>query len=326
MDFEHALKYLTNSATESEKLAFEKWIDFSVQNRQEYERFLAAWEAKTHEITGFEPDWQQACEKIILRQQTSINKKTVKVIKLSFNKWRAVAACFLLIASTLLVVYKSGKNLNRESYVKYVTTDSIKSITLPDGTVAWLNRYSELKVPDWQDKDERRVYFSGEAFFEVTPNKHKPFIVQTSNTTTQVLGTSFNMKASETIDQVALVTGKVKFFTNGMGGDSVYLTPGEMVSYNVTKKQIEKTQFANKNFMAWKTKVLEFNNTPISEAINSIANSYNVTISGDINKVSTYTLSANFNNQKIDKVIPVLELTWDAKMVLRNDSLYITFN
>jgi ferric-dicitrate binding protein FerR (iron transport regulator) len=84
--------------------------------------------------------------------------------------------------------------------------------------------------------------------------------------------------------------------------------------------------FRDKNFMAWKTKRLEFKNASISSVLNSISEYYHISVSGNFTGFEDYLLTADFNDQPIEKVLSVLEITWDAQMSVRNDTLFIDLN
>jgi transmembrane sensor len=326
MDLELALKYMTDSATETERLTFEKWMAQAEPNRKEYEHFLSEWDKSKATINEFKPDTKRAWDDFSKKVSVLGYKKQARIKTFKIFQWRAVAAAVvLLVATTLFVLYKTGAIQQHETYTVYSTLDSLKSIQLPDGSEVCLNTHSELKVPKWRKNNERKVYLSGEAFFEVTHNPGRPFIVQTAHTTTRVLGTSFNLKASEMYDVVSLITGKVEFHATNTQ-NAVILAPGEMISYNHSNKQLEKLSFQDKNFMAWKTKKLEFNNSSISNVIRSISEYYHVSVSGNFTGFEEYSLTADFNNQPVEKVLSVLEITWDAQMSIRNDTLYIDFN
>ena len=99
---------------------------------------------------------------------------------------------------------------------------------LSDGTKVWLNAESELDFPvDFIGK-ERVVRLKGEAYFEVEPDAAHPFVVETKDVRTRVLGTSFNIKAYDNEERVftTLLTGKVKVSAVGEENESVELTPG----------------------------------------------------------------------------------------------------
>ena len=86
-----------------------------------------------------------------------------------------------------------------------------KTVTLADGTKVWLNGNSELTYPATFEADHRTVQLTGEAFFDVTKNPTKPFIITTNKAKVTVLGTSFNVRAitAESATEVVVKTGKV---------------------------------------------------------------------------------------------------------------------
>ena len=102
------------------------------------------------------------------------------------------------------------------------------SITLSDGTIVYLNAESELRYPVKFVGEDRRVYLSGEAYFDVVHDKAHPFVVDVKNSTVRVLGTSFDVRAYADEDEVltTLVQGSVRF---SAGKESVILEPGEQV-------------------------------------------------------------------------------------------------
>src|SRR5205085_12413149 len=100
------------------------------------------------------------------------------------------------------------------------------SITLPDGSQAFLNSVSKITYPKNFTGTTREVKIEGEVYFNVTHDAGKPFVVQAQNSKTRVLGTTFNVKSipgKETT--VTLVTGKVN--VSVAGGDSSILHPNQ---------------------------------------------------------------------------------------------------
>ncbi|SMC94029.1 FecR family protein [Pedobacter africanus] len=105
-------------------------------------------------------------------------------------------------------------------------------VTLPDGTVVWLNAASTLKFPSTFSKQtERRVELTGEAYFEVFKNKDQPFIVHARNQDVRVLGTRFNIENYPDVSfcRTSLVEGSIQLSrsTPGPGTQDVILVPGQ---------------------------------------------------------------------------------------------------
>lgn len=101
-------------------------------------------------------------------------------------------------------------------------------LVLADGSKVYLNSESELRFPVVFTGGERRVYLSGEAFFEVAPDAEKPFIVEANDVDVRVLGTRFNVNAytPDRAIRTTLVSGKVRVSDRG-GEESAILAPGQ---------------------------------------------------------------------------------------------------
>lgn len=148
-------------------------------------------------------------------------------------------------------------------------------ITLPDETKVWLNAESSLRFPTAFTATERVVELTGEAYFEVAPNKSKPFLVKTGQSNTRVLGTSFNIMAysDEGPVKTTLLEGAVKI---DEGGHSVVLQPGEQGIFN---SELITTKTVNiRAVVAWKDGYYFFDRTPVQSVMRQIARWYNVDI------------------------------------------------
>ncbi|MFC2138234.1 FecR family protein, partial [Bacteroidota bacterium] len=241
------------------------------------------------------------------------------------TKWKSIAAiAILLLAIGILARYNSKGIIVFNSYTTYITTDSIKNIILSDGSKIWLNKNSEIKVPE--SYKNRIVYLKGEAYFEIARDSLKPFLVKTNHTTTKVLGTSFNVLNTNNRDIISLLTGKIELYANNQKRKSIILNPGDKTCYYEENNQITKSRFDNKNFIAWKTGEITFKNTPLSSVLSTIANYYDLNFSNNIKDNKKYTLTANFSNQPLEKVISILELTWNVDISIENNTIYISLN
>jgi len=100
---------------------------------------------------------------------------------------------------------------------------------LPDGTKIWLNAASSIRFPSKFDGNERGVEITGEAYLEVAKNTRQPFIVHTSKTVIEVLGTSFNVNAysDEEAVKTTLIEGSVKVKTTEK---EAILKPGQQAA------------------------------------------------------------------------------------------------
>ena len=134
----------------------------------------------------------------------SIIEKTEKKLDLTYepplrsnkNIIYKIAASFFFMVSVGLTIYFFTQPEENFRLTEYRSgPGEVKKIVLTDGSNVWLNNYSLLLAIEPFQGETRNVRLIGEAYFEVKHNAEKPFIVETGNLKTEVLGTSFNINA-----------------------------------------------------------------------------------------------------------------------------------
>jgi len=172
-----------------------------------------------------------------LQQQTGMQASVKPVIPLLYYK---VAAATVLVIGCLFIFYRL--KVNSAGDLAFVSTRAgeHRIIKLTDGSTIWLGAKSSIHYPLVFKEATREITFEGEAFFEIAKDKKHPFVVHTGNTSTRVLGTSFNITALKNKSGiiVALITGKVAFTD---GKTEMQLLPGHQIVYNKlnSKAQLE---------------------------------------------------------------------------------------
>ena len=148
---------------------------------------------------------------------------------------------------------------------------------LPDGTQVWLNAASSLRFPTVFSGPVREVEMTGEAYFEVVPDRSKPFIVDAGGTKTTVLGTHFSINAykDEKTLQTTLIQGSVKF---GKGKLEKLLYPGQQAQYDTAARSLVVTKADSNQVIAWKNGRFEFENTGLMAILRQISRWYDVDI------------------------------------------------
>lgn len=151
-------------------------------------------------------------------------------------------------------------------------------ITLPDGTHVWLNSASTLTYPSRFADDERVVELKGEAYFEVSRSRTVPFRVMTKGQLVEVLGTQFNVTAYDDEQDVktTLVSGAVRVVLDTDHQSSITLSPGQqssMVSGKITVNSVDVGPY-----VAWKSGMFHFKQTPFAEMMRQIERWYDVDV------------------------------------------------
>lgn len=120
-------------------------------------------------------------------------------VEIRLKRYLQVAATIIILLTLGLTatVLQNKKNKTQEiAYMEIVTPKGARAeVTLGDGTKVWLNADSKLKYPSRFTNEERKVYFTGEGYFDVAKEKNRPFVLMTTDVRVNVLGTKFNIKS-----------------------------------------------------------------------------------------------------------------------------------
>ena len=211
------------------------------------------------------------------------------------------------------IAYKGSlRQAQGDKEIKYNTIynprgSKVQSLTLIDGTQVWLNAESSLTYPTAFVGNERKVSITGEAYFEVTHDATKPFIVSKADVDVTVLGTHFNVNAyddEETI-KVTLLEGSVKV---NNGADSKMIKPGEQ-AYTIGNGQLVISKNADlEQVMAWKNGKFQFNDASIETIMKEIARWYDAEVAYE-GKISGHFVADISRDVPVSKLLHILELT-----------------
>ena len=211
-----------------------------------------------------------------------------------------------------MVVYKfvnQGKNKSATNAINTITTPrgGQYQIQLSDGTLVWLNAESSLKFPVTFSEGHRDVELAGEAYFEVTKNKHQPFTVQANGTKVQVLGTHFNVSAyaNDASVSTTLLEGSVKMVKQNT---EVMLKPGQngITEKGETGIKVQPADLEQET--AWKNGFIIFNNANIKAIMKQASRWYNVDV------VYEGNVSDQLYNGKISKYQDISELLTNIEL------------
>lgn len=234
----------------------------------------------------------------------------------SLRRWSQIAAILLvpLLLTGITLLYQNLQQQPAEMVEVFVPKGEQRKITLPDGSVAFINAGSLLVYPDHFGKHERSIYLMGEANFEVTKDQAHPFIVKTNHLQVKVLGTKFNVhaypedhKTVTTLENGAVVVQKPD------KQELVQLSPDEQLEYNhatgsFTKKKINASLYAG-----WTKGQLNFVAMTLKDIFASIERVYNVhvIVPPHLNTHDLYTIKFE-EKMPLKEVMNILTKTIDG--------------
>ena len=239
-----------SDCTAQERLAFDQWRDAHPLHAVEYEAMLDIWE-----VAGDLPRPDAIVPAVRIKPATP---------------WRTVGIAGAVCALALPLAAYSGWNLGwlPDAYQHFEAGDTVRQVTLSDGSRVELNLGSELTFSNY--KDHRRVTLDkGEAFFSVSHDTAHPFIVRAADGRIRVTGTQFNVWMYEDQVRVNLIEGSVLVTSNDdLPGDGLRLGPAMQARYKHGDftPQISQT-YANDNSLAWRSGKLVLDDLALSDAL-----------------------------------------------------------
>lgn len=197
-----------------------------------------------------------------------------------------------------------------------------KRVTLTDGSTVYLFPGSELLVPDAFNKKDRTVQLKGRAFFDVTKNPQQPFLVQTGDLSTTVLGTSFEVNSNHD-QQVAITvrTGLVSVHHNK--NELARLPPNQQMLYQTTSGAFTVNSADAAGLCSWITGELMFDRTPLTEVCQTLEQWYGVTIQLNADQWRNKKISVKFKQLPLSTVLQILSATSRFKYEIKDNHIKI---
>ena len=208
-------------------------------------------------------------------QLTLDDGRTVALDSAAFRSIRQLPEATVEVADRVLTYTRSDHAAPAE--VKYNTLEIPRggeyALQLADGSRVWLNAETRLRYPVTFAGTERRVELTGEAYFEVSKDATRPFIVRANGVDVRVLGTSFNVAAYGAEVVTTLVEGRVAVEA---GSERVTLEPDRQAVWD--GKQMEVRQVDASNYGLWRKGIFYFEDRRLEEILDALARWYGVEV------------------------------------------------
>lgn len=319
-------RFLDGHATTHEKNMLAQWLREDHHHEELYYLILAKRERETPQAIADTEERLRHYEKFLyhgdaMPRSASADRHVAPhsarpVRNLVF--WRA--ACVVLILM-LTGIYSFHDIIRYETYAS--PEGELRSVVLADGSTVTLNANSSIRVPrPWFTGDDREVWVTGEAFFDITrkPN-HQRFIVHTSNVKVQVLGTRFNVNHRRGNTQVTLEEGKVKLVSGEK--EVIMQRPGEQIHVTAASGALEHKIVNPEEFKAWTENKLVFDHTPLSEVVRIIHDHYGTEVvlldSAHRRRAFTGTLP----NNDLDVMLRAIATAYNITIEKQNDRILL---
>ena len=298
-------KFFEGNASFEEEAAVKQWMEESAENRLAFLKERKLFDAML--LLGNEEIIKNG------KKRFSINLSSLRTELIK------IAAVVAITLGGSYFYYQSSleKELMAMQTITVPAGQRI-NITLVDGTNVWLNARTSLSYPVKFGKNNRQVVLDGEAYFDVTKDKSKPFIVQTDNYNVEVLGTQFDVNAySETGEfETTLMSGSVKVASASDFTQKITLKPNNKVYLQDGKLHV--TAVDDYNPYRWKEGLICFKNETFTSIMKDFEKYYGLTIQVKNKNVFKYVYTGKFRQTDgIDYALRVLQK--DIKFTYQRD-------
>jgi len=317
-------KHLQGAASAQEEAVLADWLAASSANKASYEDISNLWQQSV--LLGTEQVFDEQAAWAILEKRMNEAANKTSILQFSFfRRPFAVAAAFLLmlVFSGIAYYYFRQKPLS-VSIISLSANQVNRQIRLPDGSSVTLREGGHLKYNSDFGKKGRSLELSGEAYFDVVHNDKMVFTIRTHQSVVEVLGTAFLVKSSETMDQVFVSRGSVRFAQLSDQSQQVIINTGQEAS--LSAGHFEKADIHGNNYLSWINGVLEFKDVSLKNMIVKINDHYNIHIVlSDSLTAKSDSIKVNFRFEKnsLDEVLQEIQLTTGWKAEKKADQILL---
>lgn len=304
------LAYIKGNATACQQKVVEEWLEADVAHETELLQIARLYHA------------QQTAERIASRDSLqAFTKVEQKIAGKRRRIWiRRVAAAAACIAGVILLsAIFSRQPVTQSLSPQVITIQSNPGMrthfNLPDHSIVYLNAGSTVSYTVPFEGDKRSISLSGEAYFKVTPDPERPFIVNTFNGRLgiKVLGTEFNIEAypGDEMAYTTLVEGAVSILLKNEDGliTEHLLSPSQKATYSITNDSLGIKTVNTMLETGWMSGKVIFRDTPLPEVLRKLSHFYDVDFKVVDRVIETYFFTGTFNNRQLEHVLEYLKIS-----------------
>lgn len=301
-------KFFSSEATEQEIRIVQEWTEADAENREIF----------IEERRLFD------CININLHERPAQKNKRSRRLQTYVISSIAVAASslFLLFFSHFHTIDNQHDKCEAVSQTISTTAGQSSKISLPDGSVVYLNSLSSITYPVTFGKKAREVVLSGEAYFEVSKESNRPFIVKTSYGDVKVLGTTFNVEAYSDMNEfvTSLLSGSVQVTSNDI---SITLEPDKMAY--MEEGCLKSGNIVDYSHFRWRDGFICFMDQNFNQILRSLTKAYGYKFNIEESVNLKKKFSGKFRkNDNIINILSILQTVINFEFEVEEEEMIIT--
>jgi ferric-dicitrate binding protein FerR (iron transport regulator) len=323
-DFDRLLsRYLSGELDAGERAWFEEELARDPGKQDLLDSYRQIWDgAVSDQPYDLDAEWTLLKKKLSGFDTGSGTLKTAAMGRsIRFYTYRIAAILVLGLVLTFSWVYLT----RMKGMVRVLAGEQPVEVMLQDGTEITVNRNSTLRYPRSFDLQERRVYLSGEAWFDVARDTSMPFIIDAGAALVEVLGTSFNVNAyreNPTVE-ITVESGLVAMSAKKDLNEMIVMQAGAGGSYDKSQNQLKLITTPDPNNISWKTRELFFDGSTLQEVCTLVNKVYGVQLVIMKEELSSCPITVTFRDQSLESVLKVLESTLDLQLTREGDVIQL---
>lgn len=363
---------LSGEATEAELKELNDYLAGNTSEQYLYEILNAYWSQHPDLFNEESLDEEERFQRILKPILPDTNSSQIgslvpestddyTIKKINYRRWFKYAAVMMAVAAGIIFYQYINKQNTKtiqpeQQKISEVVArpGSRTKLILPDGTQVWLNSESRITYKDNFNSKLREIQLEGEAFFDVTHDAKRPFIVHTSGVDIKVLGTAFNVKSYESDETIetTLLRGSVEIVKhNDPDSLKIILRPHEKVIFNkvlhtsvknsASGSQIntDKIKLPTSSYSvipipqnrpdsvisetSWVYNKLILNGDNFEELVSKLERRYNVSITIKSNSLKQFRIKGTFKDETIQQTLDALKFTVPFNYTINGDEIEI---
>lgn len=317
-------KYLNGTCTREELEEVEKWYQ-SFENEPDLDTVFPDTKTERYSSSVFEKIRAQ----IKLKERENNKNLTIHL----YRRWHWYVAASVILGFGISFFFRSNpisakeKPITRnENATKYLENKTAQILfqQLPDSSKVWLNPGSRVAYSNSYGNKIREITLEGEAFFDVTRNTAKPFIIHTGKMTTEVLGTSFNVQAKKGSKhfEVSVVSGTVA--VSGPEEKRIIKAKQQVAFDCLSGKLNELKRVPTAPFQIWEPVTINFDWASVKQVTGTLEEMFAIQIEFENEMMQDCFLRADFTNLRLPVILDLLCQSIGATYTINNGTIRLS--
>lgn len=316
-----ATKYLAGEASPEEAMELEDWLKIP-ENKTAFDQLLRLWQqipgTSLMQVPPSEEAWQEV-------QQQHLKKRFF--IRRYFAPVSIAASLVGVILVLIAVLPKSKPGTKQVAqttphFLVQPRGDSILTAPLPDGSHITLLPNSSLQGLEGFNLRDRKVKLAGEGFFEVKPDRTKPFIISIEDLKITVVGTAFNV-SKDSLSGNIIVQVQSGIVRLTYSNDEILVKKGQTGIYSRKEHRLYVQDEIDPNSLGYVTKTFSFNDLSLVQACRYLQKAFGVKIQADSQKYRNCRITAHFKEKQLDYILDVMCTTLNLQYTKQNNTYLI---